>query len=73
MIGPPFSDAQQDIVYEEVKKVWLNTQELQLKNNEYVELVLLPEVFLILYQKFLHLPDTKTDHSRYKCVNHNFC
>ena len=60
MVGPPFSDNQQDIIYEEVKKVWLNTRELQLKDNNYVELVLLPEVFIILYQKFLHIPDSKT-------------
>ena len=57
MIGPPFSDSQQDLIYAEVQKVWLSTSELQKHNNEYVELVLLPEVFITIYQKYFHLPN----------------
>ena len=64
MIGQPFSDSQQDMIYEEVKKVWLNTRDLQLKNNEYVELVLLPEVFITIYQKFFHLPSAEMAEER---------
>ena len=58
MIGPPFSDIQQDQIYAEVKKVWLHTRELQKQNDEYVELVLLPEVFLTIYRKYFNLPNT---------------
>ena len=58
MIGPPFSEIQQDQIYAEVKKVWLNTKETQKQNDEYVELVLLPEVFLTIYQKYFILPNT---------------
>ena len=59
MIGAPFSDIQQEFIYKEVKQNWLKDKEMALKNNQYVEMVLLPEVFLKIYQKFLLLDSTK--------------
>ena len=53
-------------IYREVKQVWLPNNEMQLKNNRYVELVLLPEVFLALYQKFFYLPAIEIAESRIK-------
>ena len=59
MIGAPFSDIQQEFIYKEVKQNWLKDKEMALKNNQYVEMVLLPEVFIKIYQKFLLLDSTK--------------
>ena len=64
MIGFPFSDKQQDIVYEEVRRVWLNDQKAYFENNQYIELVLLPEVFILLYQKFLKISSSKIAEER---------
>ena len=64
MIAAPFSTIQQELIYREVKQVWLPNNEMQLKNNRYVELVLLPEVFLALYQKFFYLPTIEIAESR---------
>ena len=66
MIAAPFSTIQQELIYREVKQVWLPNNEMQLKNNRYVELVLLPEVFLALYQKFFYLPTIEIAESRIK-------
>ena len=58
MMGAPFSERQQDQVYKEVKQIWLKLRASQLKDNEYIELVLLPEVFLVMYQKHFALRNT---------------
>ena len=55
MIAASFSTIQQDQIYNEIKPIWLPNQEMQMKNGQYVELVLLPEVFILLYQKFFNL------------------
>ena len=64
MIVAPFSTIQQELIYREVKQVWLPNNEMQLKNNRYVELVLLPEVFFALYQKLFYLPTIEIAESR---------
>ena len=64
MIGAPFSDIQQEFIYKEVKQNWLKDKEMALKNNQYVEMVLLPEVFIKIYQKFLLLDSTKEAEAR---------
>ena len=56
MIAAPFSDIQQDQVFNELKKIWLPNKEMQMKNGRYFELVLLPEVYINIYQKFFNLP-----------------
>ena len=58
MIAFPFSDLQQDLIYKEVKNTWLKDTKQQLKNNQYVEMVLLPEVFIKIYQRYFHLEST---------------
>ena len=55
MIAAPFSTIQQDIVWNEVRNVFLKDEKMQMKNNRYVELVLLPEIFITIYQKFFSL------------------
>ena len=59
MISDPFSDIQQDQIYAEVKEIWLKSRAAQMRDNEYIELVLLPEVFLVMYQKYFILPTTE--------------
>ena len=56
LIAAPFSDTQQDQIFNELQKIWLPNKEMQLKNGRYFELVLLPEVYISIYQKFFHLP-----------------
>ena len=56
MISCPFSDEQQEIIEDEVKKVWLKNKKMQMENGRYVELVLLPEIFVVIYQIFVRLP-----------------
>ena len=51
-ITQPFSDSQQEIIFNEVRKVWLKDQKMQMENNKYVQFVLLPEIFITIYQKF---------------------
>jgi hypothetical protein len=55
MIAAPFSTIQQEQIYAEIKPIWLPNQEMQMKNGQFVELVLLPEVFILIYQKFFNL------------------
>ena len=54
-IAAPFSDSQQEAIWNEVRKIWLQDQKMHMKNNKYVELVLLPEIFITIYQKFFCL------------------
>ena len=56
LIAAPFSDTQQDQIFNQLQKIWLPNREMQLKNGRYFELVLLPEVYISIYQKFFHLP-----------------
>ena len=56
MISCPFSDEQQEIIEDEVKKVWLKNKKMQMENGRYVDLVLLPEIFVVIYQIFVRLP-----------------
>ena len=55
MIADPFSDEQLEISYNEVRRIWLNTPEEQLQNSRYIDLVLYPEILIIIYQCFFQL------------------
>ena len=48
MIADPFSDEQLEISYNEVRRIWLNTPEEQLQNSRYIDLVLYPEILIII-------------------------
>ena len=50
-IGPPFSDEQQDLVFAEVKSIWLKNKTM----DRFVDVVLLPEIFIKLYAVFFGL------------------
>ena len=64
MISYPFSDEQQEIIEDEVKKVWLKNKKMQMENGRYVDLVLLPEIFVVIYQIFFILPTRKEAEKR---------
>ena len=46
---------EQEQIYGKIKPIWLANQEMHMKNGQFVELVLLPEVFILIYQKFFNL------------------
>ena len=56
MISCPFSDVQQEAIEDEVRQVWLKNPKMQMENGRYVDLVLLPEMFIVIYQRFFSLP-----------------
>lgn len=49
MITDPFTDDQLKWTLEEISKVWMRNKSEQLRNNEYVWKVLLPETFIKFY------------------------
>ena len=55
-IFQPFSDVQHDIIFNEVKQIWLTDHAMQIENGRYVDFVLLPEVFITIYQRYFSLP-----------------
>ena len=55
MVGPPFTDIQQDIIYDLAKQVWLKDADMHMENNCYVSFVLLPTIFIRIYQVFMGL------------------
>ena len=55
MVGPPFSDAQQDLVYEQAKEIWLTDMDMYRENNFYISHVLLPTIFIRIYQVFMEV------------------
>ena len=64
MISCPFSDVQLEAIEDEVKQVWLKNQNMQMENGRYVDLVLLPEIFIVIYQIFFSLPTRKIAEER---------
>ena len=58
-IGEPFSDEQQDVVYEEVRNIWLKNNMM----NRFVDVVILPEVFIRIYQVFFELSKEEAEHN----------
>ena len=52
----PFSNAQHDMIFNLMKQVWLSDHAMKIKNSKYVNLVLLPEVFITIYQRYFSLP-----------------
>ena len=57
--GEPFSDEQQDVVYEEVRNIWLTNNMM----NRFVDVVILPEVFIRIYQVFFELSKEEAEHN----------
>ena len=55
MVGAPFTDLQQDIIFEQVKNIWLKDKDMDRENRHYVDFVLLPTVFIRIYQVFMEL------------------
>lgn len=55
MISFPFSEQQQDAIYSHVKNRWLFDRRLYMSDYEYVDYVLLPEVFIKIYQVYFNL------------------
>ena len=55
MIYYPFSDEQFDTVYKEAQNQWMHTHELYIKNNQYVDLVLVPDMLIKVYQIYFNL------------------
>lgn len=53
MIADPFSDEQLEMFYDDIRRIWLNTPEEQLQNSHYINLVLYPEIPIIIYPCFL--------------------
>ena len=55
MVGGPFTDAQQEIIYERAKAYWLTPMDMFMENNHYVSYVLLPTILIKIYQVFMEL------------------
>ena len=50
-IGSPFTDEQQEVVFAEVQSVWLRERIM----DRFVDVVIIPEVFIRIYQVFFNL------------------
>jgi hypothetical protein len=59
MVGAPFTDLQQDIIYDQVKTIWLSDMDMYRENNHYVSYVLLLTIFIRIYQVFMGLSSFK--------------
>ena len=57
MIGEPFTEKQQDRVYELVKVIWLKHKLM----DRFVDVVILPEVFLKIYQIYFDLTKSEAE------------
>ena len=57
MIGAPFTDQQQDVVFKEVEKIWLNERLM----SRFVDVVISPEVFIRIYQIFFGLTKAEAE------------
>ena len=55
MISVPFSEQQQDAIYSHVKNRWIFDRRSYMSDYEYVDYVLLPEVFIKIYQVYFNL------------------
>ena len=55
VVGSPFSDIQQDQIYDQAKNIWLQGMEMYMENNFYINYVLLPTIFIKIYQVFFGL------------------
>ena len=53
MIADPFSDEQLEMFYDDIRRIWLDTPEEQLQISHYINLVLYPEIPIIIYRCFL--------------------
>ena len=59
MVGPPFNDLQQDQVYALVEQIWMKDMKMYMDNNFYINMVLLPSIFIRIYQVFFGLDSFK--------------
>ena len=55
MVGAPFTDFQQDIIFDKVKNIWLRDEDMHRENHHYVDFVLLPTVLIRIDQVFIEL------------------
>ena len=55
MITHPFSDAQVDWTYDEMKEVWIKNSKEYHDNNDYIWKVLMPECFIKFYMDFFNM------------------
>ena len=59
LLAGPFSDTQQDVIYEEVKKNFLKDG----IPSRFVDFVLIPEVYIRIYQVFFDLSKEEAEHN----------
>ena len=64
MISVPFSDQQQEVIYSHVKSRWLFSRGLYMTDYEYIDYVLLPEVFIKIYQIHFSLESPRVAEER---------
>ena len=55
MVGAPFTDTQQDFIYNKVRQFWHLDPVMNSDDNRYISYVLLPTVFIRIYQIFMGL------------------
>ena len=72
MVGPPFTDIQQDIIYDLAKQVWLKDADMHRENNCYLSVVLLPTIFIRIYQVFMGLKSLEEAERRINNVKASF-
>jgi len=61
-IGSPFTDEQQEVVFAEVQSVWLRERIM----DRFVDVVIIPEVFIRIYQVFFNLSKEEAESNIYK-------
>jgi hypothetical protein len=57
LIGEPFSEEQQDVVYEVVKSIWMKEKKI----DKIVDVVIVPEIFVRIYQVFFNLSKSEAE------------
>jgi hypothetical protein len=57
LIGEPFSEEQQDVVYEVVKSIWMKENKI----DKIVDVVIVPEIFVRIYQVFFNLSKSEAE------------
>ena len=55
LVGPPFNDVQEEIVYGLTKQIWLKDRQMYMDNNFYVSHVLFPTILIRIYQVFFEI------------------
>ena len=71
VVGHPFSDVQQEQIYDQAKQIWLKDMDMYMENNFYITYVLLPTIFIRIYQVFMELESFEEAERRIS--NHTAC